>query len=100
MFVSCDCCVLSRRGLCDGLIIRLEESYRLWRVAVCDQVTSYARRLKPGKVGCKIHIHYGLCSARKKNVKSYLMTCLTQAMQEYKFYVDLMRRRDHWENKA
>ena len=29
--------------------IRSEESYRLWRVAVCDQVTSYARRLKPDR---------------------------------------------------
>jgi len=29
--------VLSGRGLCDGLIIRSEESYRLWRVVVCDQ---------------------------------------------------------------
>ena len=47
MFVCCVCCVLSGRGLCDGLIIRSEESYRLWRVSVCDQVTSYARRLKP-----------------------------------------------------
>jgi len=26
--------VLSGRGLCDGLIIRSEESYRLWRVVV------------------------------------------------------------------
>jgi len=26
--------VLSGRGLCDGLIIRSEESYRLWRVAL------------------------------------------------------------------
>ena len=40
MFVCCECCVLSGRGLCDRLIIRSEESYRLWRVAVCDQVTS------------------------------------------------------------
>ena len=28
------------RDACDGLIIRLEESYRLWRVVVCDQETS------------------------------------------------------------
>jgi len=28
---------LSGRGLCDGLITRPEESYRLWRVVVCDQ---------------------------------------------------------------
>ena len=40
MFVCCECCVLSGRGLCDGLIIRSEESYRLWRVVVCDLETS------------------------------------------------------------
>jgi hypothetical protein len=49
MFICCECCVLSSRGLCDGLIIRSEESYWMWRVAVCDQVTSYARRLKPAR---------------------------------------------------
>jgi hypothetical protein len=37
MFV---CCVLSGRGLCNELIIRPEESYRLWHVVVCDQETS------------------------------------------------------------
>jgi len=41
--------VLSGRGLCDGLIIRSEESYRLWRVVVCDHETSQARRLKPDR---------------------------------------------------
>jgi hypothetical protein len=30
--VSCECCVLSGRGLCDGLIPRPEESYRVWCV--------------------------------------------------------------------
>jgi hypothetical protein len=30
------CCVLSGRGLCDELITRPEESYRLCRVVVCD----------------------------------------------------------------
>jgi len=38
---------LSGRGLCDGLITRPEDSYRLWRVAVCDQETSKMWRLKP-----------------------------------------------------
>jgi hypothetical protein len=33
-------CVLSGRGLCDGLITRTDESYRLWCVVVCDQETS------------------------------------------------------------
>jgi hypothetical protein len=36
MAVCCDCCVLSGRGLCDGLITRPEELYRLWFVVVCD----------------------------------------------------------------
>ena len=46
MFVCCECCVLSGRGLCDGLITRPEESYRLWHVVVCDQESSKTRRLK------------------------------------------------------
>jgi hypothetical protein len=32
--------VLSGRGLCDELIARPEESYRLWCVVVCDLETS------------------------------------------------------------
>jgi hypothetical protein len=32
MSVCCECCVLSGRGLCDELVPRPEESYRLWRV--------------------------------------------------------------------
>ena len=34
IFVCCECCVLSGRGLCDELITRPEESYRLWCVVV------------------------------------------------------------------
>ena len=44
MSVCCDCCVLSGRGLCDELITRPEESYRLWCVVVCDLETSRIRR--------------------------------------------------------
>ena len=40
MFVCCECCVLSGRGLCDEPITRPEESYRLWCVVVCDLETS------------------------------------------------------------
>ena len=43
--VCCECCVLSGRGLCDGLITRPEESYRLWCVVVCDLETS--RMMRP-----------------------------------------------------
>ena len=40
MLVCCECRVLSGRGLCDELITRPEESYRLWCVVVCDLETS------------------------------------------------------------
>ena len=40
MFVCCECCVSSGRGLCDELITRPEESYRLWFIVVCDLETS------------------------------------------------------------
>ena len=57
IFVCCECCVLSGRGLCDGLIIRSEESYQIWRVVVCDQETSQARRLKPTRWAVKYNPH-------------------------------------------
>jgi len=47
MSVCCECCVLSGRGLCDELITRPEESYRLWRVVECDTETSCVRRPCP-----------------------------------------------------
>jgi hypothetical protein len=47
MFVCCECCVLSGRGLCEGLITRPKKSYRLWRAVVCDQETSKTRKLNP-----------------------------------------------------
>jgi hypothetical protein len=59
MFVCCECCVLSGRGLYDGLITRTEDSYRLWRVVVCDLETSKTRRLKP-PAGLWKYNHSGL----------------------------------------
>jgi len=44
MFVCCERCVLSGRSLCDELITRPEESYRLRCVVVCDLETSWMRR--------------------------------------------------------
>ena len=40
MSVCCECCVLSDRGLCDGLITRPEESYGCLSVVsvLCCQV--------------------------------------------------------------
>jgi hypothetical protein len=57
--VSCECCVLSGRGLCDELIPRPEQSYRLWRVYQCDREAS-TKRGGPGP-------YIGLSSHTKKN---------------------------------
>jgi len=47
MSVRCECCVLSGRILCDALVTRQEESYRLGCVVVCDLYTSRMRRSWP-----------------------------------------------------
>jgi hypothetical protein len=51
ILVCCVCCMLSGRGLCDELITRPEESYRTWRVVVCDQKTSCDEEPLPA-LGC------------------------------------------------
>jgi len=45
-------CVLSGRDMCDELITRQEEYYRLWCVVVCDLETSWMRRIWPTG-GCR-----------------------------------------------
>jgi len=44
MSICCECCVLSGRGLCDGLITFTDESYGCLSVVsvVCCQVEVYA----------------------------------------------------------
>jgi hypothetical protein len=52
--------VLSGTSLCDELITRPEESYRLWCVIVCDLETSRMRRPWPamGRSATKKKSHY------------------------------------------
>jgi hypothetical protein len=52
MSVSCECRVLSGRGLCVGLITRTEESYRLWCVSQCDREAAIMRRLQSTRRRC------------------------------------------------
>jgi hypothetical protein len=70
MFVCCGCCVLSGRGICDGFITRPEESYRLWRVVVCDQETSKKEEAK----------------ARYRTVKIQPQWVVTPGKQTNKYY--------------
>jgi len=51
MSVYCECCVLSG-SLCDELITRPEESYRVWCVVVCDLETT---KIFVNEVEAKVH---------------------------------------------
>jgi hypothetical protein len=66
MSVCCECCVLSGRGLCDELITRPDESYRLWCVVVCDLETSWMKRPWP-TWGLLRQIKLKKCSLHKCN---------------------------------
>jgi len=62
MFVCCECCVLSGGGLCEELITRPEESYRLRWVVMWDLETLRMRRPWPA-LGRS-------ATAKKKDVQS------------------------------
>ena len=67
VFVCCECCVLSGRGLWDELITRPEESYRLWCVVVCDLETSRLRRPWPA---------LGRSAKRRRRRRKYIYMCV------------------------
>jgi len=69
MSVCCDCCVLSRGGLCDELIPRPEKSYRLWCVLMYDLETF---------VNGEALAHWGAVAPKKKKEKMYeILKCKT-----------------------
>ena len=74
MFVCREYCVFSGRGLCDGLITRPEEFYRLWRVIVCDQETSKTRTLKPATGMWKIQPQWVVTPGKQTNKQTNKQT--------------------------
>jgi hypothetical protein len=52
IYVSCECCVSLGRGLCDRLITRPEESYRVW--CECDREATIMRRPWPTGSCCAV----------------------------------------------
>jgi hypothetical protein len=62
MFLCCECCLLSCRGLCVGLITRPEASYRVWCLTECDGEAPKLRKPWPT----------GGCRAIGKNLFIYL----------------------------
>ena len=77
MDIYCECCVLSGRGLCDGLITRLDESYRLWCVVVCDIETVRARR--PWLTGG--------CCAKTNNISNHSRILFSSTIQPEEGYL-------------
>ena len=80
MSVCCECCVSSGRGLCDGLITRPEESYRLWCVVVCDLETSKMGSPWPAlgrsaTGGKNPGVHYETPCITKNNIPLLLNRC-------------------------
>jgi hypothetical protein len=57
MYASCNCCVLSSRSLCVGLITRPEDSYRLCVGACVNDRGASTMRSRPAR---------NLCSMQKK----------------------------------
>ena len=77
-----ECCLLSGRGPCDGLITRPEKSYRLWRVVVCDQETSYARAAKYNPQWVAFKQDQDGTSSILVQLESCLQTCMTYTIAE------------------
>jgi len=77
MSVRCECCVLSGRGLCDKLITRPKESYRLWCVVVCDleNLVNEEALAHWGVVAPKTNIFNdtGFVQARKFSISCFLI---------------------------
>jgi hypothetical protein len=65
IFVCCECRVLSGRGLCEELVTRPEESYRLCRV-VCD--------LEKSRIGAPYIYIYDISSLRVNDLTLILLT--------------------------
>ena len=76
IFVCCECRVLSGSGLCDELITRPEESYRLWRVVVYDLETS--------RIGAPYIHDFSNLRVKRKYSELWLDTLLTLQMAKMK----------------
>jgi hypothetical protein len=73
--VCCECCVLSGRAFCVGLITRLEESYTECGVSECYRETSRMRSPWPTR-GCRalkrrVNVKVSLCSMKQYIIKVY-----------------------------
>ena len=73
--------MLSGRGLYDELITRPEESYRLWRVVVCDLETSKEEAKSPLK-GCEYKPTMG-CDAEREKISDPWLEKVTDSCAKF-----------------
>jgi hypothetical protein len=66
LFVTCECCMLTGRGLCVWLITRREKSYRGW----CVWVWSWSLKNE------EVLAHWGLLHHEKKNKNISVCVCV------------------------
>jgi hypothetical protein len=98
MSVSCECCLLSGRGLCDELVPRPEESYRLWCVWVWWWSLEKLRRPRPPR-GCraiekKKWMSSEICHNREANYRSNVFFLLWLLVHEPSYASDNGTTRD------
>jgi len=87
MSVCCEWCVLSGRGLCDELITRPEESYRLWCVVVCDLENTSLVNEQEGQGPLR-----GYCAKREKKNSwghdlEHLSVCSAEGYKWWELYL-------------
>jgi hypothetical protein len=80
MFVYCECCVLSGRSLCDELITRPEESYRLWCVVVYD-LENLKNEKAMTRVGSQRHSKKYICILHREMLAFYFKITVWQMVQ-------------------
>ena len=87
--VSRECCVWSGTSLCEEPITRLEESYRLWCVTVCDTETSKMKRPWPASGCCakgeELRLHSVELNVTSKNRNDYGMKPPSPKLAHYPY---------------
>ena len=101
MFFGCECRVLSDRGLCDELITRPEESYRLCCVVVCDLETTRTRMPWPalgpsGWVGMIKSYFFFICTGRAQYTVKLALLVAGQWNGARKLYTSKATPSYHW----
>jgi hypothetical protein len=92
MFIRCECCVLWSRDLCNELITRPEDPYRVQCMVVCDLETSRMRKPWPPLwAAAPWGVGWGECCRTRTVTKSVNATCLILIMKanEMHYFSDL-----------